>query len=71
MASHDLDYKPTMDRKASIEMIENNDLKELEVTSEAQETGVRVETCFEGYTEEEVSRLAFCSWWQVLTRDWV
>lgn len=55
MASHDLDYKPTMDRKASIEMIEHHDLKE-EVASEAQETGVRVETCFEGYTEEEVSR---------------
>jgi hypothetical protein len=53
MASHDLDYKPTMDRKASIEMIEH-ELKE-EVPSEAQETGVRVETCFEGYTEEEVS----------------
>ncbi|KAJ9093756.1 hypothetical protein QFC20_007063, partial [Naganishia adeliensis] len=56
MASHDLDYKPTMDRKASIEMIEHNDLKELDVTSEAQEMGVRVETCFEGYTEEETQK---------------
>jgi hypothetical protein len=56
MASHDLDYKPTTDRKASIEMIEH-ELKE-EVASEAQETGVRVETCFEGYTEEEVSRFS-------------
>lgn len=55
--SSQVNYKDNMeqDRKASIEMIENHDLKEYEVASEAQDSRPTVETCFEGYTEEEVS----------------
>ncbi|KAJ9094094.1 hypothetical protein QFC21_006195 [Naganishia friedmannii] len=58
MASHGLDYKAPMelDRKVSIEMIENNgDLKEFDAgsTTDAQERQPTVETCFEGYNEEE------------------
>lgn len=53
-----VNYKDTMeqDRKASIEMIENNDLKEYDMASEAQDSRPVVETCFEGYSEEEVGR---------------
>lgn len=60
MAAHGLDYKTTaeLDRKASIELIENNgDLKEFDAgsTADARERQPTVETCFEGYTEEEVN----------------
>ncbi|KAJ9111496.1 hypothetical protein QFC22_006523 [Naganishia vaughanmartiniae] len=61
MTAHGLDYKPPveLDRKASIEMIENTgDLKELDAlsTADAQERQPTVETCFEGYTEEETKQ---------------
>lgn len=54
-----VNYKDTMEteRKASIEMIENPDVKEFDVASEAQDSRPVVETCFEGYTEEEVSEI--------------